>query len=160
MECEKLGEKVSKVGVAYSDIHGLLPVQSEFSDTFEDVVLNGKIVFYEEGLIYVDNKIHAIALPYDHISFLNFYVTDGEWWLEILTQENEKSNLNVDDLFPMNIMVEKKVYLKIDQKIFDEKFKVLEKKMPEKVKKIYEACPYVHDSLMMKNFFVNLKYSS
>ena len=87
-------------------------------------------MFYEKGLIYVDNKIHALALPYDHIGALNFYVTDKEWWLEILTQENEKSNLNVDELFPMNLMVQKKAYLKIDQKIFEEKFKVLEKEMP------------------------------
>ena len=160
LESEKLGDKVSKLGVAYSDIHGLLPLKEEYTDTFEDVVLNGKIVFYEKGLIYVDNKIHALALPYDHIEALNFYVTDKEWWLEILTQENEKSNLKVDELFPMNVMVQKKVYLKIDQKIFDEKFKVLEKEMPEKVHKIYEECPYVHNSLAMKNFFVNLKYSS
>ena len=25
--------------------------------------------------------------------------------------------------------------------------------------KIYEECPYVHDSLAMKNFFVNQKYN-
>jgi hypothetical protein len=107
----------------------------------------------------VDNKVHAIAMPYDHVSEMNFYVTDAEWWLEITTCENEKSNLYVSDLFPMNVLVEKKIFIKIDQKIFDEKFKVLEKEFPDKVNKIYEVCPYVHDSLAMKNFFVNQKFS-
>jgi hypothetical protein len=102
---------VQKVGVAYSDIHGVLPVLPEHSDIFEDVVLNGKIVFYQKGFIFVDNKIHALAMPYDHVKEMNFYVTDSEWWLEVLTMENDKSNLRVADLFPMNVLVEKKIYL-------------------------------------------------
>lgn len=76
LECDQLGEKLSKVGVAYSDIHGILPVKTEDADVFDDVVLNGKIVFYQKGFIFVDNKVHAIALPYDHVSQMNFYVTD------------------------------------------------------------------------------------
>jgi hypothetical protein len=83
------------VGAAYSDVRGILPVQPEYADVFEDVVLNGKIVFYEKGFIFVDIKVHAIAMPYDHVSEMNFYVTDGEWWLEVTTCENEKSNLYV-----------------------------------------------------------------
>lgn len=51
------------------------------------------------------------------------------------------------------------MYIKIDQKIFEEKFKPLEKEFPTKVNKIYESCPYVHESLAMKNFFINQKFS-
>jgi hypothetical protein len=46
LECDQLGEKLRNVGAAYSDVRGILPVQPEFSDVFEDVVLNGKMVFY------------------------------------------------------------------------------------------------------------------
>ena len=60
----------------------------------------------------------------------------------------------------MNIVVEKKIYLKVDQKFFDEKFKDLEKifkidEIDSRVKKIYAECPYVGESLSMKNFFLN-----
>ena len=72
------------------------------------------------------------------------------------------------DLFPANMIAQNKMYLKISQKFYEDKFKSLEKVFmvnPEKnldgesgVKRIYEECPLVNDSQMMKNFFVNQKY--
>lgn len=58
------------------------------------------------------------------------------------------------------------MYLKIDQKFVDDKFILLEKQLminsetfESKVKKFYTECPYVHDSLPMKNFIFNQKYN-
>jgi hypothetical protein len=79
-------------------------------------VVNGKLVLYQKGLIFVDNKSHALALPYTHIEQLKFYIGDNakDWWLEIVPCENEKSNLYVSDLFPMNTIVQKRLFLKTD----------------------------------------------
>lgn len=104
MECDQLGERLQTKSV-YTGLHGLLPVQEQYSDVFEDVVVNGKLVLYEKGLIFVDNKSHALALPYTHIEQLKFYVGSKDWWLEIVPCENDKSNLYVSDLFPMNTIV-------------------------------------------------------
>lgn len=83
----------------YSDLHGLLPIKDEFAAQFDDIVLNGKLVFYEKGMIFVDNKLHAFVLPYELIASMNVHVTN-EWWLEIVTQDVEGSALKVADLFP------------------------------------------------------------
>lgn len=107
LECEHLGERLraQSGGVLYSDLHGLLPIKEEFSDQFEDIVLNGKLVFYEKGMIFVDNRLHAIALPYDLVSEMNVHVTN-EWWLEITTQDSEDSQLKIADLFPQNMIAQ------------------------------------------------------
>jgi len=68
----------------YDKLHGLLPLKPEYEDTFDDVILNGKIVFYSAGFIFQDLKINSIVVPYDHISEMTFYNTT-EWWLEIKT---------------------------------------------------------------------------
>ena len=67
----------------------------------------------------------------------------------------------------MNNLVQKKLYLKIDQKFFDEKFEFLEKELlfdqverKSKAVKLYEECPYVHESLAMQNYFVNQKFNA
>lgn len=86
LECEHLGERLRTQGggALYSDLNGLLPVKEDYAGQFDDVVLNGKLVFYEKGMIFVDNKLHALILPYESISEMNVHVTD-EWWLAITT---------------------------------------------------------------------------
>lgn len=103
LQSEHLGDKLDakKAGVLYKDMYGILPVKEDQNDTFDDIVLNGKLVFYEHGFIFTDNKLNAIALPYKQISKLNFYLTK-ELWLEIETADIEESNLNVAELFPSN----------------------------------------------------------
>lgn len=155
LECEHLGERLraQSGGVLYSDLHGLLPLKEQYADQFDDIVLNGKLVFYEKGMIFVDNKLHAFVMPYDLVEHMNVYVTDSEWWLEITTQDLEGSNLQIADLFPANMMTSQTMYLKVDKKFFDDKFKLLEKQLmidPEqrisKMRKIYSECPLVKES--------------
>lgn len=88
--------------------------------------------------------------------------------MEIICQDNEDLGIKAADLFPSNMIAQTKMYLKIDQKFYEDKFRYLEKEFlvnPEKnidgnsgVKKLYTECPQVHNSLAMKNFFVNQKY--
>jgi hypothetical protein len=42
-------------------------VKPEFQEVFDDVVLNGKLVFYQKGMVFVDNKIDAIVLPFENV---------------------------------------------------------------------------------------------
>lgn len=90
-----------------------MPVKEEYGDIFDDVILIGKLVFYENGFVFQDNKINTIALPYEHVKEMVFHVTK-EWWLQITTQESDSSNLYVSELFPNNIHTEQTFYLKID----------------------------------------------
>jgi hypothetical protein len=84
LECDRLGERYQgKIGVC-TGLHGILPLQEQYKDVFEDIVVNGKLVFYKKGLIFVDSKAHAMVLPYEHLDKLNFYVGAKDWWLEIL----------------------------------------------------------------------------
>jgi len=78
LQSEKLGDRVNY----YTDIPGLLPLKQQYSEFFQDFVLNGKLVFYQNGFIFVDNRIYAIVLSYDDIAELNFYLAD-DVWLEV-----------------------------------------------------------------------------
>lgn len=115
-------------------------------------------------MIFVDNKLHAFVLPYDLVEFMNVYVTDDEWWLEITTQNTEAHK--VANLFPANMLTTPTMYLKVDKKFFDDKFKLLEKQLMvdqeqrlSKMRKLYSECPLVKESVAMENFFVNQKYN-
>lgn len=118
-------------------------------------------------MIFVDSKLHSIVLPWCMIKEMNVYVTK-DWWLEIIAQDNEDLGIKAADLFPSNMIAQPRIYLKINQKFYEDKFKYLEKEFmvnPEKnldnescVKRIYSECPLVNDSQPMQNFFVNQKY--
>lgn len=64
-----LGERVNY----YTDMIGLLPMKSSYSDMFHDFVLSGKLVFYEKGLIFVDNRVYCLAISYEDLDEINFY---------------------------------------------------------------------------------------
>jgi len=106
-------------------------------------------------MIFVDSKLHSIVLPWCMIKEMNVHVTK-DWWLEIITQDNEDLGIKAADLFPSNMIAQPRIYLKINQKFYEDKFKYLEKEFmvnPEKnldnescVKRIYSECPLVNDS--------------
>jgi len=59
LESEHLGERLrahgkNATGILYDGLTGLMPVRDELSDTFDDVILNGKLVFYQKGMIFLD----------------------------------------------------------------------------------------------------------
>jgi hypothetical protein len=87
LDNEHLGERIlaskKDAGVLYTNIHGLLPIKEDLKGEFDDIVLNGKLVFYQKGMIFVDSKLHSIVLPWCMIKEMNVYVTK-DWWLEII----------------------------------------------------------------------------
>lgn len=85
MDCEYLGDKLlSKTGdTLYKELIGLLPIKKDYADAFDDVPLNGKLLFYQRGFIFMDNRLHAIVVPYEQVKALNFYVNRDEMWLEV-----------------------------------------------------------------------------
>lgn len=76
LDNEHLGERLQvnkEGGVLYQNLHGLLPIKEDQSNEFDDIVLNGKLVFYKKGMIFVDNKLHSIVLPWSMIKEMNVY---------------------------------------------------------------------------------------
>jgi len=115
-------------------------------------VLNGKLIFYEKGMVFIDNRMHAAVMPYDHVKTMTIY-QEKEWWLEIVLEENENSPLSFKNLMPCNLIGTNKLFIKVDQKFFNEKFYALEKhlliddvKYISKMKKSYDECPIVNQS--------------
>ena len=142
-----------------------MPVQEGMQDTFSDVVLNGKLVFYQKGMVFVDQRFHAIVMPYDLVSKMTIYQSDDEWWLEVILEDKEDSQLKVKDLMPHNMTVQNKMYLRVDQKFYKEKFYVLEKlllvdeiKFVSKMTKSYDDCP-VANSQVWLNFLEQKKFN-
>jgi len=155
----------------YKDLVGLLPIKNEYADAFDDVVLNGKLVFYQFGFIFVDNKLNAFVLPYDLVKELNFYV-EKEYWLEIVPEEAASIKPEAKNMIPANLICQNKFYLKVGKKFYDDKFKVLEKELTlnadskkedkiSKAKRIEDRpCPCVHESQVVQNFFVQQKWNA
>ena len=162
LDCEHLGEKLlSKTGdTLYKDIIGLLPIRDEYTDAFDDVPLNGKMLFYQRGFIFMDNRLHAMVMPYEQIKNLNFYVNRDELWLEVEPLEEAKTDIQSKNLLPGNLICKSKFYLKITKKFLDDKFKLLEKELminkeekESKAKKFDDTdCPYVLESQAMNNY--------
>ena len=78
LQCERLGARLSYL----QDLQGLLPVKEPLNELFADVNLQLKLVFYERGLIMVDQRLYCFVFAYEDIDHLLFYV-DDEMWIEI-----------------------------------------------------------------------------
>jgi hypothetical protein len=68
-------------------------------------VLGGKLVFYEKGFIFIDNKLNAIVLSYDDIEFINFYLAD-EVWMEVKVKQTNS--------LPTNLIATDILYFKVN----------------------------------------------
>lgn len=167
IQCDHLGDRLNAKdgGVLYDQIHGLMPLKEEYSDVFDDIVINGKMIFYEKGLIFQDNKLHATVLPFTHIAEINIY-NSQDWWLEILTQECESSGLKTADLFPHSLICQQRIYLKVDRKFYEEKFEALRNEFmidkyegTSRANKKDTECPLVHKSQTLKNFELNQRFN-
>ncbi len=55
-------------------MHGYMPVKESLSNLLSDINLFGKLVFYEQGLIFVDHKLNSFVLSYADIDYVYFYV--------------------------------------------------------------------------------------
>lgn len=165
LECEILGEKNrnDRVGAVYQSIYGILPVCENLKDIFRDFVLLGKIVFFEKGFMFIDQRFHGFILPYHHFKQITLYQTQ-QYWLELEFEDNYLEEAR--RLQPCNLVSANKFYLKVNQQFFKEKFAELEKILMvdkdnhiSKMKNVYEECPIVKQSLAWQNYLENKKFN-
>ena len=91
-----------------------MPVKEEFSDKFEDLILYGKIVFYDEGFIFVDNKLNAVVIPYTLVKCITFFRNEKkEYCMDVEVQDTE--TLKAKNLFPANMICQNRLYLQVNQ---------------------------------------------
>ena len=76
----------------------------------QDLILGGKLVFYEKGIVFMDNKLNAIVLAYDDISSINFYLAD-EVWMEVKAKQTNS--------LPANMLAGDSFYLKVVQSFYN-----------------------------------------
>lgn len=133
-----------------------MPTKEPLNQLFPDLNLFGKLVFYANGFIFVDQKLNCFVLSYEDITHLNFHVGEA-YWLEVRTKQQHT--------MPANMLCGDSFFIKITKAIFDEKFKLLqqvqENKYPDtlKVEKKYGLPEVVVNSLSYKNYELNKKYS-
>jgi hypothetical protein len=87
-------------------MQGFIPVKEPHNDLFNDINLMGKLVFYERGFIYVDNRLNSFVLSYEDIEHIHFYLAE-ELWMEIKAKEQET--------LPANMLTGDTFYIKINQ---------------------------------------------
>lgn len=69
-------------------------------------MLNGKLIFYEKGMIFVDARFHAIVMPYELIKEMTIHQEKDDWWFRINLEDVEGSSLKVKNLVPHNLTVD------------------------------------------------------
>jgi len=82
LSCSQLGEKIKQD--FFQDILGLMPVRSElYSILQRDIMLCGKIAFYEKGFIFTDNRLGAFVVPFGSVRKIVFNMSDNGDWMQI-----------------------------------------------------------------------------
>lgn len=102
------------------------------------------MVFYEKGIILVDQRIGTFVLPYADLARIVFHTAEDQW-LEIALGDEGKEHL-----MPANMLCEGVIYLKINNTIVNDKYKALRTLkeqgiIPESVKieRSFEQNPYL-----------------
>ena len=109
--CEELGDREDH----HEGFIGMMPVKEQFTDVVRDIVLTGKMSFYEKGFIYTDSRLGAFVVPYTSVAKITFHVTDDRDWMEIaITDEGM-------NLIPANYIVESVFFLIVPHEFSTEK---------------------------------------
>ena len=101
------------------------PVKQVFQGVHRDIVLCGKLSFYEKGFIFTDNRLGAFVVPYTSIERLTFHVTDDRDWMEVALTEQGM------DLIPASYIAESVFYLIVPHEFSTDKIHKLEKLFAE-----------------------------
>ena len=58
-----------------------MPVKAELQSLIQsDIMLAGKIAFYEKGFIFTDTRLGAFVVPFSSIRKVVFHMSDaGDW---------------------------------------------------------------------------------
>ena len=63
VSCDQLGDHKETT----KELVGFYPIREEFHSVLQDRILNGKLSFYEQGIIFNDMRLGAFVLPYEAI---------------------------------------------------------------------------------------------
>jgi len=73
LRSDALGERIRDD--FHDKLNGFIPIRDELKQRgfMKDFILLGKLIFYENGFIYVDNRLNAFMILYSDILEVNFY---------------------------------------------------------------------------------------
>ena len=115
--CEKLGDKEDHI----EGFIGLLPLKEEYNSIMRDIILTGKLSFYENGFIYSDSRLGAFVVPYNHVDKITFHVTEDRDWMEVALTEQGMSYV------PASYIAQPVFYLIVPHEFSTERIHKLEK---------------------------------
>lgn len=81
---DKLAEDV------HNNVLGLLPTNSFFVDRVPDIILVGKLQFFERGFIFFDNRLGAFVVPFRDIKKVTFHLGELAYNNFMQVEVNEK----------------------------------------------------------------------
>jgi len=84
-------------------------LKDELRGKFQDIVLNGKLIFHELGLFFADYKLHAMLLSYEEVKEITLVVGDKVNWMVIKPKDSRG--------IPGNLLVgeEPTIYLRLPE---------------------------------------------
>ena len=86
---------------------GFYPVREEFHQTLQDRILNGKLTFFERGMIFSDMRLGSFVLPYSAIERITTHgaTNDRHDWMQFVLNEEGRN------LVPLGHIAEPTFYL-------------------------------------------------
>lgn len=180
IQCELLGDKLTKGTHFYENILGMVPVCEELNDVVHDQILMGKLQFYEEGFIYTEKRQGAFFIPYADLEAMTYYLDESSHtsiknvWIQFSLKTADKipcAGLMAKDNLCFYIFMPYAFYkerFQPYQEYFGEAQKdakvaemqadqapVEEKDGHKIVRKVSEECTRVTQSFALKNLFAN-----
>lgn len=90
--CDSLGEKIK--AEFFEDVMGFLPLENSMLQLLRnDILLYGKLSFYEKGFIYTDTRLGPFVVLNCHIAGIMFHMSEEQNWIEFQMTEAGKNLL-------------------------------------------------------------------
>ena len=84
--CDQLGDKIKTE--FFEDVIGFLPLETSILQLLRnDLLLYGKLSFYEKGFIFTDTRLGAFVVLNCHISKILFNMNEEQNWIEFQVNE-------------------------------------------------------------------------
>ena len=89
VKCAKLGEMQE----SSPEVTGFYPVREEFHQTLQDRILNGKLTFFERGMVFSDMRLDSFVLPYTAIERITIHgnTNDRHDWMQFVLNEEGRN---------------------------------------------------------------------
>lgn len=112
LKCERFGQRVFSL----TDLEGLYPVKQKYSDILPNVVLAGKLVVYENAIIFEDTSLHNFVIDLKDIEKVSFY-TSKDTWADIQVRDTSS--------FPLNTIADGRIIINIKNNFYSKNMNLL-----------------------------------